>query len=217
VPSVTSYLAAARCGYPAVACALFSLHFASTVSSEKTGTTLRTAVADYYSLVAKAVGALNPNTAEARRKVYDRARAALLSELQKSVPAWDRSEIMAEQLFLELAIGEVEAEVQPLQCDPRRLDEVTLAPADDTSIKPKLPANCNARDDRGSVAPARSRDVDPSGGEAAVRDQRPNSPMLEESDVEPVRDTWLTDFLRARQFTTTKIFRTLRPNGAQAA
>jgi hypothetical protein len=150
-------------------------------------------MADYYSLVAKAVGALNPNNAEARRKVYDRARAALLSELQKSVPVWDRSEIMAEQLFLELAIGEVEAEVQPLQCDPRRLDTVPLAPSDDTSIEPKLPANCNARHDRGSIAPTRSRDVDPSDGEAVVRD-RPNSPM-QESDVEPVRDTWLTDLL----------------------
>jgi hypothetical protein len=152
-------------------------------------------MADYYPLMVKAVRALDPNTAEARRRVYDRARAALLSELQRSVPAWDRSDIMAEQLFLELAIGEVEAELQPLQCDPRRLDTVTLAPSDGPSIEPKLPANGNARHDHGSIATTCSRDVDPSDSEAAVRGQRPKSPTLEESDAEHVRDTWLTDLL----------------------
>jgi hypothetical protein len=152
-------------------------------------------MADYYSLMAKAVGALDANTAEARRKVYDRARAALLSELQKSVPAWDRSEIMAEQMFLELAIGEVEAELQTPQCDPRRLNVVTLVPADGASIKPKSPVNHNARRDRGSAATTRSRDVDQCANEARVRDRRPNSPTLQESDVQPVRDTWMTDLL----------------------
>jgi hypothetical protein len=44
--------------------------------------------------------------------VYDRARTALLSEVHKLVPALDQTEIMAEQFYLELAIGEVEADTQ---------------------------------------------------------------------------------------------------------
>jgi hypothetical protein len=66
----------------------------------------------YYSLVAKAINALGAHTEEARQRVYDRARAALLSEVHKLVPALDGSEVMAEQLYLELAIGEVEAQCE---------------------------------------------------------------------------------------------------------
>ena len=107
-----------------------ALPFASTVPSEKMGThpILGAAKPDYYPLVAKAVGTLDPNTADARRKVYDRARAAFLSEVHKLVPAWSQSEIMAEQFFLELAIGKVEAALQPLQCAPPRLGTPTMAP-----------------------------------------------------------------------------------------
>jgi hypothetical protein len=74
--------------------------------------TLGPKMADYYSLVDKAINALGPHTEEARRQVYNRARAALLSEVHKLVPALDRSEVMAEQLHLELAIGEVEQREQ---------------------------------------------------------------------------------------------------------
>jgi hypothetical protein len=72
--------------------------------------TFRATIADYYSLVAKATKALGATTEEARHGVYDRARAAFISEMHKLAPALDRSEIMTEQLYLELAIGEVEAE-----------------------------------------------------------------------------------------------------------
>ena len=37
-------------------------------------------MADYYSLIAKAVGALDLNTEKARRRLYERARTALRSE-----------------------------------------------------------------------------------------------------------------------------------------
>lgn len=73
-------------------------------------------MADYYSLVANATNALGAYTEEARRRVYDRARAAFVSEVHKLAPALDRSEIMAEQLRLELAIAEVEADRQREQC-----------------------------------------------------------------------------------------------------
>jgi hypothetical protein len=38
-------------------------------------------MADYYSLVARAIKALGAHTEEARCRVYDRARAALFSEV----------------------------------------------------------------------------------------------------------------------------------------
>jgi hypothetical protein len=65
---------------------------------------------DYYTIMAKAAGALDPNTGDARSRLYERARAALLTELRRASPALDRSDIMAAQMLLELAIGEVEAD-----------------------------------------------------------------------------------------------------------
>jgi hypothetical protein len=53
----------------------------------------------------KAVDALHPHTGDARRRLYERARAILLTELRSAAP----SDIMAAQMLLELAIGEVEA------------------------------------------------------------------------------------------------------------
>jgi hypothetical protein len=67
---------------------------------------------DYYTVMVKAVGALDPNTGDARRRLYERARATLLIELRGDDPALDQSDIMAAQMALELAIGEVEADAQ---------------------------------------------------------------------------------------------------------
>jgi hypothetical protein len=59
--------------------------------------TFGTTMTDYYSLVARATSALGAHTEEARRRVYDRARAAFVSEVHKLAPVWDRSDIMTEQ------------------------------------------------------------------------------------------------------------------------
>jgi len=58
--------------------------------------------------MAKAVGALEPKTGNARRRLYERARTALVTELRSADP----SDIMAAQMLLELAIGEVEADAE---------------------------------------------------------------------------------------------------------
>ena len=60
---------------------------------------------DYYTIIAKAVRTLHPNTGDTRRRLYERARTALLTELRIADP----SNIRAAQMLLELAIGEVEA------------------------------------------------------------------------------------------------------------
>jgi hypothetical protein len=67
-------------------------------------------MADYYPLIARAVAGLERNTAEARRALYERARAALVAQLRGVVPALEESEITRERLALEESIRKVEAE-----------------------------------------------------------------------------------------------------------
>lgn len=67
-------------------------------------------MADYYPLISRAVGALEKNTGENRRAIYDRARAALLAQLRGVTPPLDESDITRERLALEESIRKVEAE-----------------------------------------------------------------------------------------------------------
>jgi hypothetical protein len=114
--------------------------------------TFRATIADYYSLVAKATNALGAHTEEARRRVYDRARAAFVSELHKLAPALDRCEIMAEQFYLELAIGEVEADTQREQCaQSAEATPLTAFPRGGELAHPRPSANQN---DGGDLAKA---------------------------------------------------------------
>jgi hypothetical protein len=87
---------------------------------------------DYYTMMAKVVGALDPNTGNARRLLYERARAALLAELRGADPALDPSDIMAAQMLLELAIGEVEADAQRDQRALQAMDAPATAWPPDT-------------------------------------------------------------------------------------
>jgi hypothetical protein len=67
-------------------------------------------MADYYPLIARAISGLDKNTGENRRALYDRARAALVSQLRGVQPALDETEITRERLALEESIRKVEAE-----------------------------------------------------------------------------------------------------------
>jgi hypothetical protein len=67
-------------------------------------------VADYHSLVAKAVNALNPNTRMARQHLYERARSALIAEMESAFPPFHGSEVAAAKMALESAIEKVEAD-----------------------------------------------------------------------------------------------------------
>src|SRR5262245_5010696 len=67
-------------------------------------------MADYYPLIARAVAGLEKNNGESRRAVYERARAALLTQLRGLTPALDESDITRERLALEESIRKVEAE-----------------------------------------------------------------------------------------------------------
>ncbi len=67
-------------------------------------------MADYHPLIARAVEGLDNSTGEARRALYERARAALVSQLRSIEPALSEADITRERLALEDAIRRVEAE-----------------------------------------------------------------------------------------------------------
>ncbi|MCK0208172.1 hypothetical protein MWN33_09030 [Starkeya koreensis] len=67
-------------------------------------------MADYFPLIARAVGSLPEKTGEARKAVYERARRALLAQLRAVDPPLAESEVQRERQALEDAIIRVEAD-----------------------------------------------------------------------------------------------------------
>ena len=65
---------------------------------------------NYYPLMASVVAALEPNTAEARRQLYDSARVGFPTYLGNLDPPLSDSEITRERTALEEVIRRVEAE-----------------------------------------------------------------------------------------------------------
>src|SRR5580692_285612 len=77
-------------------------------------------MADYHPLIARAVDGLGTSTGEARRALYERARAALVAQLRSIEPALSEADITRERLALEDAIRKVEAEtVRKARAEPR--------------------------------------------------------------------------------------------------
>lgn len=68
-------------------------------------------MADYYPLLSRAVGALSDSSAEARRSIYERARKALIGQLQAIQPPIAEADIARETDALDAAIARVEAEI----------------------------------------------------------------------------------------------------------
>src|SRR5437879_10919043 len=67
---------------------------------------------DLYSILTKAVGTLDPNTPQARRSLYERARAALVAETRGSDPVLNQADFEAAWNSLEEVIGRIEADAQ---------------------------------------------------------------------------------------------------------
>lgn len=65
---------------------------------------------DYYSLLVRAVSALDNNTAKMRRVVYDMARHALIKQARAIEPPLREIDVTRERLQLERAIRKVESE-----------------------------------------------------------------------------------------------------------
>src|SRR5271155_5221876 len=65
---------------------------------------------DYFSLMPRAVAGLDSRSRHSRQALYDRARAALVTQFSKLEPAPAESDIKRERQGLEQAIRKVEAE-----------------------------------------------------------------------------------------------------------
>lgn len=76
---------------------------------------------DYYPLIARSVAGLEPNTVEARRALYERARTVQLTHLRRITPALDIADVTRETNALEQAIHKVEAEA--LRCAAESSEE----------------------------------------------------------------------------------------------
>src|SRR6476659_6650455 len=78
-------------------------------------------MANYYPLIARAVGSLNPNTPEQRRALYDRARKTLVDQLRIKDPTLTQTDVKAESAALDAAIQRVERDfVRPAAPPPPR-------------------------------------------------------------------------------------------------
>lgn len=68
-------------------------------------------MADYYPLLSRAVGGLSDSSAEARRSIYERARKALIGQLQAIQPPIAEADIARETDALDEAVARIEAEI----------------------------------------------------------------------------------------------------------
>jgi hypothetical protein len=150
-------------------------------------------MADYYSVIAKAVSALDLNTEKARLRLYERARTALRSEMHSAYPPFRRSEIAAAELSLEMAIDAVETEAT---CDQNaRL--ATLAPSSlhaRVSVAPSPAANQNgeARRSRATLWAGIFRRA---GDGAKGRDEELSGHSEDGNHSGERPETWLTELL----------------------
>jgi hypothetical protein len=157
-------------------------------------------MADYYSIIAKAVEALDPNTGEARRRTYERARGALSGETRSAGLPLDKSDILAAQMSLEEAIARVETEAL-------RAEETRAAAGRAPRPAAALPNNQRGSLSRlwsqmfgGGREPERAQ---PRIAAARVAEPRITEPRIAEPPPRPAgppphpkgRDTWLTDLL----------------------
>ncbi len=83
-------------------------------------------MADYYSLIQRAVAGLAEPTPENRRAIYERAMAALRMQLENLDPPLSPAEIMREQILLEETIQRVELE--QTRVSDERIEEITNPP-----------------------------------------------------------------------------------------
>jgi hypothetical protein len=171
-------------------------------------------MADYYSIIAGAVATLDPNTGEARRRIYERARGALGGETRSTGLPLDKSDILAAQMSLEEAIARVETEAL-------RAEETRTAAR--TVPRPVAPIAKNGRGslsrlwtqmfgggrqaERAEPRIAEPRISEPRRTEPRIAEPRRTDPRVAESRfAEPPRpagppphpkgrDTWLTDLL----------------------
>ncbi len=91
-------------------------------------------MADYYSLLARAVANLpKASPPSTRRAIYERARKALTNQLRSLKPQLPESDIAREERALDEAVARLESEFEPINA------EVRAFPAAETTAEPPPP------------------------------------------------------------------------------
>jgi hypothetical protein len=106
---------------------------------------------DYRPLLSRAIAALDPNTGEERRAVYDRARTALVNQLRGINPPLAEADITRERLSLEEAIRRVESEATSAPPPPPPPSRAERQPRPE--YPPREPAPRYAPPPRGNEIP----------------------------------------------------------------
>lgn len=129
-------------------------------------------MADYYSVLARAVAALPENTAAGRRVIYEKARTALVRQLEGLNPPLPPAEIAKQRLALEEAVRRIESETARAAFSSPR------APA-----KPPAPRTEPPRVETRSEPPRPAGDAAP----AAPPREEPPAPTVPTRIAEPPR------------------------------
>jgi hypothetical protein len=137
-------------------------------------------MADYYSLLARAVAALPQPGPEARQAVYERARIALMNQLRSIQPPVADADIASEGRALDEAIARLELELVKNgngQPPSQQASKTAPPPQPAKTAPPPRPQTAQPR-------PPFSRTPTP-GDPARLRPAQPEAPEPEDEDFEP--------------------------------
>lgn len=118
-------------------------------------------MADYYPVLKRAISSLPSSSGEARRAVYEKARAALLKQLQSYDPPLSPAEVTDQRLALEECIRRVESETAGAAFG-LTTDQADATPTRTAAPPPPPPAPRRAEPaERSSSEPARAASPEP--------------------------------------------------------
>lgn len=132
-------------------------------------------MADYYSLISRAIGALPQPTPATRQAVYDRARKALVNQLRGIQPPVADADIAAEGRALEEAITRLELELAARPSGPQPpLTQPAPQPAKPAAPQESPQPNTSDQD---SWRETLAKTAPPQPSAAAREPQRPAAPL----------------------------------------
>ena len=145
-------------------------------------------MAEYYPLLAKAVAGLQNSTPETRRAVYERARKALLTQLQNLRPPVPAADIARETQALDMAMARIEAELAAPNGSAGGAPRVEPQLAAATRAVPPNPENLRTRSfTQAPAAAPRPNGAAPGTGPARARaaDAEDRATGTQAADAEP--------------------------------
>ncbi|WP_038363878.1 hypothetical protein [Bosea sp. UNC402CLCol] len=140
-------------------------------------------MADFYPILARAVAGLPDNSPEARRAIFDRARAALVAQLRGLDPPLSEAEIMRERLTLDEAVARIEAEYSEAPQPPARGPVIR---PQEPAAKPPRPPEPKQQPEFAPLPPAEGQEFgEPLPEPAESQPARPRIMPPRESRVKP--------------------------------